>query len=327
MSLISKEHLGMALQSVKNLLTQKADKSEVELKADKSEVELKMNAENPVGSGSFSMGRKPDSTIGASSHAEGYYTTASGENSHAEGYYTTASGENSHAEGYYTTASGYCSRAEGDRTTASGTSSHAEGEDTNASGENSHAEGFGTTASGKYSHAEGYYTTASGNISRAEGSYTTASGYCSHAEGDSTVATSKSQHVQGELNIVDTAGSSTTRGKYAHIVGNGVVFDRSNAYTLDWNGVGWYQGGLQVGGNAQDDGAKNVLLEGDAIPVPSSATTGQILAVKSVDETGKPTEWEAVDAPQGGGESAYPGDDHINDLIHTALGVIENGTY
>jgi hypothetical protein len=37
-------------------------------------------------------------------HAEGSYTTATGESSHAEGYETTASGSYSHAGGYYTTA-------------------------------------------------------------------------------------------------------------------------------------------------------------------------------------------------------------------------------
>ena len=87
-------------------------------------------------------------------------------------------------------------------------------------------------------------------------------------------------------------------GKYLHMVGNGTSrTKRSNAHTLDWNGVGWYQGGLQVGGNAQDDGARNVLLEGDAIPVPEIAAVGQTVMVKTVDENGKPTEWEAVDKP------------------------------
>lgn len=40
---------------------------------------------------------------------------------------------------------------------------------------------------------------------------------------------------------------------------------------------------------------KNVLLEGDAVPVPESATIGQTIVVKSVDGNGKPTAWEAVD--------------------------------
>lgn len=38
-----------------------------------------------------------------------------------------------------------------------------------------------------------------------------------------------------------------------------------------------------------------------AIPVPSTATVGQTIRVSAVDESGKPTEWEAVDFPEGGG--------------------------
>ena len=125
--------------------------------------------------------------------------------------------------------------------------------------------GYKTIASGASSHAEGSNTTASGDSSHAEGTSTTASGNYSHAEGTSTIAQRRSQHVQGENNVLDTEGTTTSRGKYAHIVGNGTSTSaRSNAHTLDWNGVGWFQGGLQVGGTAQDDGAKNVMLEGEA---------------------------------------------------------------
>lgn len=208
-------------------------------------------------------------------------------------------------------ASGQCSHSEGFVTTASGENSHAEGHATDAIGYASHAEGYLTIASGKYSHAEGNgngmsgssitYAGASGECSHTEGYITTAYGYGSHAEGGYTIANGSCQHVQGKLNIKDE------EDKYLHIVGNGhidgiVASDssmvRSNAHTLDWNGIGWYQGGLQVGGNAQDDGAKSVLLEGDAIPVPSTAFVGQTIVVKAVDDTGKPTEWEAVDMPE-----------------------------
>jgi hypothetical protein len=52
-------------------------------------------------------------------------------------------------------------------------------------------------------------------------------------------------------------------GKYAHIVGNGdSESNRSNAHTLDWGGLGWFAGGLKVGGTGQDDtDAKNVATE------------------------------------------------------------------
>lgn len=172
----------------------------------------------------------------------------------------TASGYSSHAEGYRTTASGdYGSHAEGHGTTASGDSSHAEGFYTTASGSYSHAEGGRTKASSDFSHAEGWSTTASGMYSHAEGTNAEASGWNSHAEGWCTTAIGDHQHTQGKANIDDPDS------KYAHIVGNGSSStNRSNAHTLDWNGLGWFAGGLKVGGTGQDDAnAVSVLTEAD----------------------------------------------------------------
>lgn len=134
-------------------------------------------------------------------------------------------------------------------------------ENNTSSGEYSHAEGHYATASGNWSHAEGYHTTASEVCTHAEGCWTVASGECAHAEGNGTIATSYSchaeglgtqalsghQHVQGKYNVADAAG------KYAHIVGNGARSAPSNAHTLDWYGLGWFAGGLKVGGIGQDD--------------------------------------------------------------------------
>lgn len=103
----------------------------------------------------------------------------------------------------------------------------------NASGDRSHAEGHGT-AIGALSHAEGTGT--------AKGAY-------SHAEGFGTITSSNFQHAQGQYNVEDA------ENKYAHIVGNGTYDARSNAHTIDWNGVGWFAGGLKVGGTGQDDAA------------------------------------------------------------------------
>lgn len=175
-------------------------------------IDLKMDKTNPVGTGSFSMNRKANTTIGINSHAEGAQTTASGKSSHAEGNNTVASGDfGAHAEGLYTVASGDYG---------------------------SHAEGYYTTASALYSHAEGIYTTAQ----------------C------------KSQHVQGEYNILDTDGSTASRGTYVHIVGNGTSKTaRSNAHTLDWNGLGWFAGGLKIGGTGQDDEAAKTVATVDDV--------------------------------------------------------------
>ena len=72
-----------------------------------------MSKNNPTGTGSFSLNRKADTTIGINSFAEGNNTTASGFASHAEGDGTTASGDNSHAEGKGTKATNYASHASG----------------------------------------------------------------------------------------------------------------------------------------------------------------------------------------------------------------------
>ena len=167
-----------------------------------------MTKANPAGTGSFSMNRAGSTTVGDYSSTLGDDCTASGNYSHAEGASTKATGHYSHAEGRNTLASGNNSHAEGYDTTASGTNSHAEGSNTTASGGSSHAEGNSTIASGTRSHAEGYLTTAQ----------------------------RQSQHVFGEYNILDTTGTTTTRGDYVEIVGNGTSSARSNARTLDWNG-------------------------------------------------------------------------------------------
>ena len=46
---------------------------------------------------------------------------------------------------------------------------------------------------------------------------------------------------------------SEKNGKYSFMVGNGEYNARSNAHTLDWNGLGWFAGGLKVGGTGMDD--------------------------------------------------------------------------
>lgn len=185
---------------------------------------------------------------GISSHAEGSSSTinnvtkkveASGEASHAEGISTTAAERASHAEGYGTIARGSFSHAEGNgsETAANAMGAHAEGESTIASGTDSHAEGFDTEASGDAAHAEGWETEASGDAAHVEGISTIASGTYSHAEGLSTIAQRKSQHVFGQYNIADTTGTTTTKGNYIQIVGNGDSnANRSNARTLDWSG-------------------------------------------------------------------------------------------
>lgn len=79
-----------------------------------------------------------------------------------------------HAEGYYSIATGHSSHAEGYQTFAIGNYSHAQGVLTTAFGTGSHASGYNTMARGPYTTAVGYKTFATGNGANAEGVYTTA---------------------------------------------------------------------------------------------------------------------------------------------------------
>lgn len=123
----------------------------------------------------------------------------------------------------------------------------------------SFASGYNTKASGNWgSHAEGYASIASGTYgSHAEGDSTVAKGIRSHAEGYGTIAAANNQHAEGRFNVEDTDQ------RYLHIVGNGNSdIGRSNAYTLDYNGTGWYQTSVCVGGTNQDTAPASLAANG-----------------------------------------------------------------
>lgn len=89
--------------------------------------ETYMNNVDPVGNGSLSINRKPNTDIGTGSVALGYWSTASGNFSYAEGGTTISSGMASHAEGGNTVSSGFCSHSEGNNTVASSMCQHVQG--------------------------------------------------------------------------------------------------------------------------------------------------------------------------------------------------------
>lgn len=181
---------------------------------------------SPVFKKSISIGNvAPDKTLGENCIIVSSYGEASG-------IYTLSNGKSAIARADYSHAEGYASMSKG-------LYSHAEGEQTGAIGQSSHSEGHGGDANGVASHAEGYYTTSNGKYS--------------HAEGYRTIATGDNQHVQGKYNIEDKDN------KYAHIVGNGYRDElnykdyRSNGYTLDWSGNGWFAGKVTQEGTPTDD--------------------------------------------------------------------------
>jgi len=195
-----------------------------------------------VFTGSISLGRAANSTVGTSSVAEGYNATASGAYAHAEGNETTASGSQSHAEGSNTTASGANAHAEGAVTIASGPQSHAEGVGgtftldgttytSDAKGTADHTEGYRTLTamSQPGNHAEGYQTMATGGAAHSEGSNTIASGNASHAEGGTTTASGLNSHAEGMLTIAS--------GGYGHAEGSYTEAKQYNSHAEGYNTI------------------------------------------------------------------------------------------
>lgn len=261
---------------------------------------------------------------GSNSTVQGHATTASGTNAHAEGTGSEANGSGAHAEGVFTVASGHGSHAEGANTKATGDYSHAEGSVTVANRLGMHAEGkYNLYDSAKYvdvvtSSREnfwsnmyaaseytfdadtGYYTlvNASHKSEAAIGLYYATS--YQYKNGTITILKKPISLISGTNYNIERHNSNlavNVQGKYVHVVGNGDSSARSNAYTLDWDGNGWFAGDVFVGGASQDEGVK-LLKEGEAIPIPQTASVGQVLAVKAVDENGKPVEWEPVNLPE-----------------------------
>ena len=217
----------------------------------------KMDKINPTGSGSFSLNRKANTTIGTNSVAIGVDTTASGNYSYAEGAGTTASGQYSHAEGRETIASATNAHAEGAGTQASGNYSHTEGATTTASGDYSHAEGSGTEASGASAHAEGTGTTASTHSAHAEGSNTTASGYYSHAEGLTTVASKNCAHAEGH--------ETTASANYSHAEGTNTTASGGGAHAEGIN--------TTASGNYSHAEGASTIASGDNSHAEGTGTT------------------------------------------------------
>ena len=179
------------------------------------------------------------------------YTKATGIRSLSLGWNTFATGVNSVAIGYNSTGSYKPDEAMGKTCGifAKGLGSFAGGcsglEDSNAKIESTEGGAFAfgylsapnnvggsIIAKGKGSFAHGwagYESVAAGNGSHTEGCGNTAMGFCAHAE--------------GAYSINDSSVSAESKGVYIHKVGNGVSFmNRSNAYTLDWQGNGTFAG-------------------------------------------------------------------------------------
>ena len=190
-----------------------------------------MSKTNPTGTGSFSLNRKANTTIGDSSFAEGANTTASGSASHAEGRRTIASGAASHAEGGVTTASGPIS----------------------------HAEGSGTTASGDFSHAEGYYTKAANHASHASGKYNTA-----------MTTGGASSNTIGTAFVIGNGTSSSALSNAFSVQFDGTVKAKSTITASTTADYAEFFEWLDKNPNEEDRVGHFVTLDGDKIKIATS---------------------------------------------------------
>lgn len=163
---------------------------------------------------------------------------------------------------------------------------HSEGENTKALERSSHTEGRDTITVGQYGHAQGRDTIADyccfsgGNRVRvykgktsfgfgtwleiyANGAYGFGSNSIITEEAPGSFiaglylkAASPRQTIFGKFNEIDYDAL------YAFILGNGTSSKRSNAFTVDWSGNGWFSGGIKIGGkNAEDEAAEDVATE------------------------------------------------------------------
>lgn len=109
-------------------------------KAVGDELEKKADKDNPVFTGSISMGREADTLVGANSVALGAHVEASGKYSNAEGYRTEASGNQAHAEGHTTVAASTCQHVQGRYNIADNLNKYAHiiGNGTNTARSNAH---------------------------------------------------------------------------------------------------------------------------------------------------------------------------------------------
>ena len=223
------QELSSALGNDPNFATSIAD--QLGRKADTSyvitEMEKKANLNNPRFTGtSFSYGRK-------SGTVEGEGSVVLGTNSEATNLGAIAIGSN---------------------IVATGTQAIALGAENLASGMYSFVAGKGSKATNEYSTAMGCGTTCDGVAATTLGSSSYANGWGAMSSGIATKAYGMGQHVFGAYNIPDeNIDNYSDKREHLMIVGNGNSSALSNAYTLDWNGNGWYQGNVEVDGTPTAD--------------------------------------------------------------------------
>ena len=274
--------------------------------------------QDAVFTGSLSMGRLPYSTKGTNSVAIGTNAIASGKASVSIGDRNIVNSDNAMAigreniiEGSHSLSVGYSNRLYEDSY-------------------NSICAGSLNVAKSEHSVIFGHDNTINMPDGFTTGDHNTVKNYTCSIFGSHNIATGAYSLISGCYNIKDTAPKWTSETSYAVddkvtdkygmiykciqatssedvtnssywqawsnylvIVGNGIDDNnRSNAYTLDWNGNGRFNGNVYVGCNADSTGGSklatelyvsNALLSAGSLPSVTSADNGKILQVSNGD--------------------------------------------
>lgn len=146
------------------------------------------------------------------------------------------------------------------------------------------------------------------------------------ALGINTIANYVSEYVTGRFNIastevVENIPDGGDKGKYVHIVGNGVGADkRSNAHTLDWEGNAWFSGDVYTGstsGTNRDEGSKKLASE-DYVDnaVGSSVFTVELVANEDGTPSANKTLEEITEAYESGKTIKMDSKPYVLDFIY-----------
>ena len=169
-----------------------------------------------------------------------HYSCIAGFGCSADGNCSVSMNAYCEANGNYSVASGGVTSANGNYSVAGGCFSQANGDYSVAFGNRLSSGLVDTQANGRMGVAIGYGCIADGNNSRAIGQAVHTNGTLSTGIGDRITANGRLHFAIGKYNLVEEGDL------YAFSVGNGSSEEaRSNAYTLDWEGNGCYQGKVE----------------------------------------------------------------------------------
>lgn len=155
-------------------------------------------------------------------------------------HYSCIMGLGCSANGDFSISTGNMCQASGDKSIAGGIFTQANGEYSIAFGGELANTQIRTQANGRMGVAIGYGCIADGNNSRAIGQAVHTNGTLSTGIGDRITANGRLHFAIGKYNTIEEGDL------YAFSVGNGTSEEaRSNAFTLDWEGNGCYQGKIE----------------------------------------------------------------------------------